>query len=215
MTEIISKLDYSILSAYHTLAEACGGFLTPLAKFFTFIGEGGVWMFVLGGLLMLFPKTRKIGVCLFGAVGCGALITNIILKDFVARLRPFDVSNTYKLWWAYIGAPIADGFSCPSGHATSSVAGVLALTLIHNKKHLYWGIPYVLLMCFSRNYLMAHFPSDVIAGLIVGVISAYVAYAITWIIFRLLERYKEYGFCYFLLYQVDAGKLLNKIFKRQ
>ncbi|MCP6571144.1 hypothetical protein NL494_28655, partial [Klebsiella pneumoniae] len=64
--------------------------LTPLAKFITLIGEKGLVLFALAFIFMLFSKTRKLGVCLFGAVCCGALITNIILKDLIARPRPFE-----------------------------------------------------------------------------------------------------------------------------
>jgi len=41
----------------------------------------------------------------------------------------------------------------------------------------------VLVMMFSRNYLMAHFPSDVIAAALIGLFSAWVAYLITMQIF--------------------------------
>lgn len=77
--------DYAILQALHNLAEAAGGFFTPLCRAITLLGEKGILFLVLGIVLMLFPKTRKAGICMFGAVCCGALITNFWLKDFVAR----------------------------------------------------------------------------------------------------------------------------------
>ena len=98
--------DRAILEFMHGLAESCGGFLTPLMKLITLVGEKGLWMFALAAVLICFKKTRKIGVCLFGAVCCGALITNVLLKDQIARLRPFEWDPAlYGEWWKAVGSP--------------------------------------------------------------------------------------------------------------
>ena len=89
--------DYAILQALHNLDEAAGGFFTPLCRAITLLGEKGILFLVLGIVLMLFPKTRKAGICMFGAVCCGALITNFWLKDFVARPRPLTV-EPFRTW---------------------------------------------------------------------------------------------------------------------
>ncbi|MBQ8893300.1 MAG: phosphatase PAP2 family protein [Clostridia bacterium] len=191
--------DSSILEFMHGLAENCGGFLTPLMKFITLIGEKGLWMFALALILMCFSKTRKIGVCLFGAVSCGALITNIVLKDWVARLRPFENSQLYAAWWNAVGAPAEEGFSFPSGHVTAAMSGVTALVLAWRKKWMPLGYLYVILMAFARNYLMAHFPSDVLAAVLVGAISGIVAWFITKGIYAFLEKYRENKLCGWIL----------------
>ena len=101
-------------------------------------------------------------MCIFGAVCCGALITNILLKDNVARLRPFEASYEYAEWWFNVGSPTEDGFSFPSGHVTACAAGMTAITLMRGKKWLVPSVIIVLIMGISRNYLMAHYPSDVL-----------------------------------------------------
>ncbi len=99
-----SGLDLGILSLLHTLSEHAGGLLTPLAKLVTLLGEKGILFFLLSLVLMCFAKTRPLGVCIFGAVCCGALITNILLKDWVARPRPFETLSVYRDWWQSIGS---------------------------------------------------------------------------------------------------------------
>ena len=211
MIEFLYNFDRSLLSFYHLLAEHAGKLATPLMKFVTLIGEKGLWMLALALVLILFPKTRKAGVCLFGAVCCGALVTNFVLKDMIARARPFEADPEFRAWWVFIGAPAEDGFSFPSGHVTAAVAGVLALAMTVGRKVLWAGVPYVVIMGASRNYLMAHYPTDVLAACGVGVFAAVVAYGITILIFALLERFKDKKFCRAILYGLDARNLFRKI----
>ncbi|MBO4261134.1 MAG: phosphatase PAP2 family protein [Clostridia bacterium] len=215
MTSLFYGLDNNILSFWHVAAQHAGKVLTPIARFFTFIGEKGIWMIVLAVILICFAKTRKIGICLLGAVCCGALITNILLKDMIARPRPYEaLGSDFYNWWRYIKAPVESGYSFPSGHVTAAAAGVFALAFVWNRKVLYAGIPYIVLMCASRNYLMAHYPTDVIAGIAVGVFSAITAYAITVGIYAILEKFEKRKLARLVLYDIDAGKLLKKIFKK-
>lgn len=199
LNSAFSGFDQAILSALHSLAQSAGGFLTPIMKFITLIGEKGILFFLLALVLMCFAKTRPIGVCLFGAVCCGALITNIILKDWVARPRPFETVDMFRQWWVALGSPAEDGFSFPSGHVTATAAGMTALCLIYSKKLIVPSVLVVALMGISRNYLMAHYPSDVLFAIIIGVASAFIAYLITKLIFRFLEDNRDKPFLDFLL----------------
>ena len=199
--------DYGILGALHLAAERAGAFLTPLMKLVTLLGEKGLLMFLTALVLLCFARTRKLGLCVFGAVCCGALITNIVLKDLVARPRPFESYALYKQWWMQVGAPAEDGFSFPSGHVTAAAAGVTGLCLMRGKRFFLPGAIWVLLMMFSRNYLMAHYPSDVLFALLIGVFSGFVAALITQLIFRFLENHAGEGKFYdFLLYSGIEGK---------
>ena len=88
----------------------------------------------------------------------------------------------------------------------------MALVLERGKKFILPGAVYVFLMCLSRNYLMAHYPSDVLAGAVVGSLSAVAAWLIARQIFALLRRYKGKPFCRFVLYV--ALKRLNRVASR-
>lgn len=183
--------DRLILSALHAVSN---GFFTFLAKLITLIGEKGLVFFLAAIIFMLFPKTRKLGVCIFGAVCCGALITNVILKDAIARPRPLTVAP-YSQWWADINAPAEDGWSFPSGHVTAAAAGMVAIRLMKGKKWTVPAIVWVVLMMLSRNYLMAHYPTDVLAAAIIGVASAFIAYFITRFIFQFLYINRKKNWC--------------------
>ncbi len=180
--------DHLFLSIQHFFGEHAGVVLTPLMRFVTFMGEKGWPFFLLALLFLLMADKRDLGVCVFGAVCCGALITNIILKDTIARPRPFESSIEYELWWNAIGSPAEDGFSFPSGHVTACAAGMTAVTLMRGKKWILPSALLVLLMAISRNYLMAHYPSDVVAAALIGVFSGVVAWFITQLIFRFLRK---------------------------
>ena len=54
-------------------------------------------------------------------------------------------------------------------------------------------------MMLSRNYLMAHYPSDVLFALLIGVFSGFVAAGITLLIFRFLETHRKKQICDLLL----------------
>ena len=207
LNSFFSGYDMAILSFAHRMAELAGSVLTPLNRIITFLGEKGILFFLLAVVLMLFPRYRRTGVCIFGAVCCGALITNIILKDQIARPRPFETVDQFRQWWQFVGAPAEDGFSFPSGHVTAAAAGVTGLCLMRGKRWFIPGAIWVLLMMFSRNYLMAHYPSDVLFALLIGVFSGFVAALITQLIFRFLENHAGEGKFYdFLLYSGIEGK---------
>ena len=214
LNEFFSGYDHAILRVMHFLADKLGFLLTPLMKIITFLGEKGIIFYLLVLIYICFADRRDYGVCLFGAVCCGALITNIILKDMVARPRPFVASEEFRQWWEFVGAAAEDDFSFPSGHVTSVAAGMTALTLMKNrdKKWIVGSVIAILVMMFARNYLIAHYPSDVLAGAIIGVFSGVVAWLITDVIFRVLEDHDDVPFCALALDFNPTGKTFEEFF---
>lgn len=188
LDRVFSGYDHFFLNILHVLGDKAGGVLTPLMRFITFLGEKGIVFFLLALIFMLMADKRELGVCIFGAVCCGALITNIILKDSVGRVRPYEAVAEYNAWWQALGAPVEDDFSFPSGHVTACAAAMTAITLMRGKKWIVPSVIIVFLMGVARNYLMAHYPSDVLFAVIIGVFSGIVAWLITQVIFRYLRR---------------------------
>lgn len=187
-----SGFDHAILSVLHELALLTNGNLNWLFKFISLFAEKGLFLILLSIFLMLFKKTRKFGICMFGAIGAGAILTNFILKDMVARPRPYMSGILeYKDWWQYAGMVTESDFSFPSGHTTAMTAAMMSLVYIAKTKKKYWCIVFIFLMGVSRNYLMVHYPTDVIGGMISGLVGATVAYFITLLIYKIIEKYKD------------------------
>ena len=122
---------------------------------------GEVWI-LLALILVCFKKTRKAGVAMGLAMACGYLIGNMGMKNLFARTRPYDVAEVELLV-----AKLHD-FSFPSGHTLVSFEAATALTVYHRR----WGVAALVLaalIAYSRLYLFVHYPTDVVAGALLGV----------------------------------------------
>ncbi len=146
--------------------------LDKIAIFITSLGEGGAIWFAAAILLLLFEKTRRIGaITIFSLILCG-LLNEIVIKNIVQRARPFVDNEFINL---IINKP--NSYSFPSGHTAMSFAAVgVWVRFTKNKLYRLIFIILALFMAFSRLYLMVHYPTDVLAGIVVGTFSAYIAY---------------------------------------
>ena len=167
--EFITNLDSQIL--LYIQEHIRNDTLNPYVITFTHLGDGGILWIITSIILMCFKKTRKIGlVCAFSLL-IGALITNVTLKNIVARTRPFYAIEDLVTLINY-----PKDFSFPSGHSTSWFAGGCGMFLTINKRVSFIFLILATLMGFSRLYVGVHYPTDVLCGLIVGVVSAIVSY---------------------------------------
>lgn len=100
----------------------------------------------------------------------GMLVGNVCLKNFIARPRPCWLDSSVRLL-------IADptDYSFPSGHTLSSVIGATILTKT-DRRFGYAAIPLAALIAFSRLYRYIHFPSDVLAAAVLGVMIGELAF---------------------------------------
>ena len=143
----------------------------------TMLGDEGIFWIAWSVLLILFPRTRKIGLGMGFALIMGLLVCNVTLKPLVQRPRPYDfqLSEFQKVIPLLIEAQ--HDFSFPSGHTIASFEA--AVVLLKNSKKM--GIPAMIiaiLVSFSRLYLYVHYPTDVIVSVILGTIFAFLGDAL-------------------------------------
>lgn len=162
--EFITPADTAILDFIQQYIKC--EFLDVIMAFFSFIGESGAIWFA-AAIVMLFPrKTRSTGVMVICAIALGFIVGELAIKNIVCRPRPFIANPDIVL---NIKPP--SGYSCPSGHSCSSLAAATVM-LIKDKR---FGIPALcvaLLIVFSRLYNYVHYPSDVLLGMMLGIVSA-------------------------------------------
>ncbi len=149
------------------------GFMDLFMVFVTDMGNlGAIWL-VVAAALLLRGEERKTGIAIAAALVLAFVAGGIVIKPLVARIRPCDIDTTVRL---LIDRP--RDFSFPSGHASSSFAAVTVLFLAGST----WRRPAAVLaalIAFSRLYLFVHYPSDVIAGILLGMLCGYVAWQVS------------------------------------
>ena len=148
-------------------------FLDKIMVFITKLGDVGIIWIMLSLVLLLMPKTRKSGVVMVAALIVDALLCNIVLKNLVARIRPYDVNTEIQLLIAKL-----HDYSFPSGHTAASLASVTALYLAGEKRLWKPALVLACLLAISRLYLYVHYPTDVLGGILFGVVSGYLGYGI-------------------------------------
>lgn len=190
--------DRAILSALHDFALSTGDGFGWFFRFISIITLDGFGLFIPGFVLLFFKRTRKIGAVMFGAVAIGAVITNLAVKPLVARARPFMLDEI-RAWWEFAGATQESAGSFPSGHTTATTAAMVGLFLAGRKKYVWPALLCIPVMGLSRLYLMVHYPTDILGGILVGTVAALLALLIVRWIWRLLEAHADARFPAFAL----------------
>ncbi len=160
--------------------EWLDGFMWTVSRSKTWI-----WLYVvLAGLISWKYRNWKTVLLIllaFGAaVGLSDFTTSGILKPLVCRLRPTHepAIDPIRLVHGYIGGLY--GFC--SSHAANTMSCGLLFSLLYRKKIATACLmTWVALNCYSRMYLGAHYPGDIVAGLLIGSCYALLAY---WVLRR-------------------------------
>ena len=175
--------------------------LTPIMKLITLLGEAGVFWIILCLVLILVKKTRRLGIICAFSLLFTFIFCNLIIKPTVDRIRPWV---TFQMVNAMLPPPGDASF--PSGHSANSMGPAWAFFLAtmpvktdsgrsYDKvRCLGWkgegapprtmhklGIAAVVLAVLigiSRLYLGMHYPSDVVCGLLLGIIVATIVYTV-------------------------------------
>ncbi len=146
------------------------GFLDKVFEFITMLGEETLLIILMAIIYFMYDKSLAKKLFFITAM---SLSLNCIVKNSVKRPRPFTrgISCVRK--------ETATGYSFPSGHTQtfSTWSNALAVN-IKKKWFLCLTLSLSFLVGFSRLYLGAHYPSDVIAGLVFGFLFAFLGNAL-------------------------------------
>lgn len=149
--------------------------------FFTYIATHAALWLVLAFLMTCSVRRRKVGISIMVAVAASYLVVDLLMKPLIDRQRPFELFDLQLI----VDPPTTSSF--PSGHTASSFAA--AASIFHYSRKA--GIPALVMASavgISRVYLCVHWPSDVIAGAVVGIVVAYVA---IWFMNRWIPYYRS------------------------
>ena len=158
-------------------ANMANPFLDFIMPIITALGDAGIFWMVCAAVLALTKKYRRVGFGMAIAMAMGLLVCNIILKPSVGRPRPYDFQMELFGREILLLIEAQHDFSFPSGHTIASFEACTVLMLGDKKL----GIPatiLAILIAFSRLYLYVHYPTDVIASVILGTIFGIIGYLV-------------------------------------
>lgn len=193
MTAFFDSLLPFDLSVFEWVQSIQSNFLTAIMTTITTLGDEGIIFIALGIVLLCTKKYRKAGLTVLIALIVMMVLNNLILKDLIARPRPFNLDPEQYAWWhevykyPYFNIHQPSSYSFPSGHTSSAFAAAIAV-LWYDRKI---GIPttiFAALMGFSRIYVEVHYCTDVIGGAIVGIIYALIAVLIAKYLFPVVDK---------------------------
>lgn len=170
--DVLLQMDGQLLLAIQDMRQL---WLDPVVSIYTRLGNAGILWIALSLVMLLYKPARKAGILALCAMALGLLVTNITLKPLVERARPW-------LDWPIV--PLVaerDPNSFPSGHTCAAFSAGLSWARAFPQT---WrwergtAVILAVLMGLSRLYAGVHYPSDVLAGAVIGALCAWGGWSI-------------------------------------
>ena len=174
---VTESFDQSIVSFF---AQNVGNPTLDIIMQYTTESGEVLWMLAFGILMLIIPKTRRIGITLMILIVLSTLLTGYIKcgidrdrPDFEYEGAPFPVEisrDTYALF-------CEGGYdaSYPSGHAARAmIIGIILGYALSERfpRGAYLLFLYPVMISISRIYVLQHYPMDVIGGAVIGIMLA-------------------------------------------
>lgn len=152
---------------FQSLGGTDGYFHYFLYYLFNFISMFGEEMILVGIVGLLYWGLDKKGGERVGFMMISTTLVNPLIKNIVRRTRPFDSEAGIQNFRD------VSGYSFPSGHSSGSASTFAGTAVTYRDKKRKWlvavSVVIPVLVALSRTYLGAHYPSDVVCGLLLGV----------------------------------------------
>ena len=158
--------------------------LDTLMPLITLLGDAGIFWIAIAVVLLCTKKYRRTGLGMAIALVIGLLVCNVTLKPLVMRPRPYDYQADVFHRIIPLLVERQHDFSFPSGHTIASFEAATVIAINHKK----WGIGALVLaalIAFSRMYLYLHYPTDVLASVVLGIAFAYLG---NWLAGKIMDR---------------------------
>ncbi|MCL6475423.1 MAG: phosphatase PAP2 family protein [Firmicutes bacterium] len=162
LQQVDLSLFYGINHAHHPIMDAVMLFVTDIKK-------TGILLLVLwAGLLWKGgSRGRTVALLLLPLILITDQLSSHVLKDLFDRLRPCEALERVR---AIDGCRHSPSF--PSSHAVNNFAAATLFALYYRGWVAWLAIGLAALVSYSRIYLGLHYPSDVLGGAFIGVLSA-------------------------------------------
>ena len=147
-------------------------FMDTIMPIITLLGDAGIFWIAIAALCLFFPKYRKMGLSMGISLLIGLLVCNVLLKPLVGRIRPYDYQLEHFGKQIQLLVAAQHDFSFPSGHTIASFEAATAI-MLHNKKLGIVAMILAVMISFSRLYLYVHYPTDVLASIVLGTAIAF------------------------------------------
>lgn len=144
--------------------------LDNIMPYVSAINNAGFLVIITVIVLMLWKRYRYVGFAAFGSLATEFIIVNLLIKPSVQRIRPFYVQEMLQLL-----GDLPTDYSFPSGHTGSAFAVATVILLCMPKRYGITAIVMAFLIAISRLYNAAHYPTDVLAGMIMGIITGVIS----------------------------------------
>ena len=169
--------------------------LNPIMIVITHTGDYGILFIGAALILVLAPTTRRLGHLVTFSLIIESVVVNMIIKNWVARTRPYDAIEELE---RLIGEQV--DYSFPSGHTgvAFAFAGAMLFALLYGIKGLtesrkykvitLFVLLYAVVLAFSRMYVGVHYPSDVLAGMFIGIVSGCISFHLEKLLSKAWEK---------------------------
>ena len=138
----------------------------------SWLGNGIFWYALMLALLIADPAGSALAVLHMVFAGAVCTCCYKMVKHTTVRHRPFEVNPLVSA-----GATVLDRFSFPSGHTLHAV-GFTTIALAYFPALWVLLVPFTVVTAISRVALGLHYPSDVLAGAVLGAAIASASFAL-------------------------------------